>query len=149
MRIQKAVFILFISIICIFTACSNQPDEPPEASTTISGKKINLSKGGYHWGKKGDFSNQMTIADTASPNQIAKELEATTVEQESVAKIVFSDNSKPQLTYQYWEGEKPGKSLAIKGNKLTLPSKIGEYIIEVDATWPNGSASYTLFINVE
>ncbi|WP_218274859.1 hypothetical protein, partial [Pseudomonas sp. GP01-A3] len=61
----------------------------------------------------------------------------------------FSDHSKPQLTYHFWDEDQSGNSVSMKGNRITFPTKSGKYIIEINATWSNGDASYTLFIDVK
>lgn len=150
---KKIYIFLLLLVLFTVTGCTKIFDtEPPEAKAQINNKNISLIRGGYHWTtEEGNFftSTKTTIADAASPVQIAKEMIASPVEKGSEATIEFSDHSKPQLTYQFWDEDQPGKSISMKGNKLTFPPKSGKYIIEVNATWSNGDASYTLFVDVK
>ncbi len=145
---------IFLALVLFFiSGCTKVFDtEPPEAKALLKNKSISLIRGGYHWkSEEGNIfaSTKITIADAASPKQIAQELVASAVEKGSEATIAFSDHSKPQLTYHFWEGDQSGKSIPMEGNRITFPSKSGKYIIEVNATWSNGDASYTFVIDVK
>ncbi|MEH6938057.1 hypothetical protein V7056_09375 [Bacillus sp. JJ664] len=146
---KKAYMIFLVLLLMIVSGCTKVFDaEPPEAKAIIKNKEIALKRGGYHWTTEEGISTKTTIADAASPNQIAQNLIASSVEKGSEATIEFSDHSKPQLTYNFWEGDESGKSISMEGNKIIVPSTSGKYIIEVNATWSNGDVSYTFVIDV-
>lgn len=142
-----------VILLLIIAGCTKVFDtEPPQAKVVLKNNSISLKRGGYHWTtEEGNFftSTKTTIADAASPNQIAKELIASPVEKGSEATIEFSDHSKPQLTYHFWEGNRPGKPILMEGNKIQFPTNRGKYIIEVNAAWSNGDASYTFVFDVK
>lgn len=147
MEIRKLLFILISIALFIISGCSSS-SEPPDAIVTVNDKNIELSKGSYHWEEKGIFSKKAIIADAASPYQIAKQLEAITIDQSSVANIKFSDNSNPTLNAYLWKEKGRGKGLSLKENQITLPTQTGKYVIEVIAKWSNGDASYTFVVEV-
>ena len=154
MIIKKALFIILAAALFIISGCSGAgvplgSTEPPNATGSIDGQKIKLSRGSYHWEHKGLFSTTATVADAASPFQIAEELKPISVIQGAPAEIQFSDKSEPQLTAYLWKEDARGKELAIDEKQLTLPSEAGEYVVEVWAEWPNGNASYTFVVEVQ
>ncbi|WP_430510545.1 hypothetical protein [Gottfriedia solisilvae] len=147
---KKTYMIFLVLLLIIVSGCTKVFDtEPPEALAIIKNKEIALKRGGYHWTTEEGALTKATIADAASPNQIAQDLIASPVEKGSEATIKFSDHSKPQLTYNFWEGDQTGESISMEGNKITFPSNSGKYVIEVNATWSNGDASYTFVIDVK
>lgn len=152
---MKKTYLIFIVIwLLIVTGCTTKVSdtEPPQAKVLVNNKKILLKRGGYHWTTEvGNFfnSNQTTIADAASPNQIAQKFIASSVKKGSEATIEFSNHSKPKLTYQFWEDDQSGKPIIVEDNKIQLPTTLGQHIIEVHATWSNGDASYTFLIEVK
>jgi hypothetical protein len=152
--IKKALFIILAAALFIISGCSNSrvplgAAEPPNATGAIDGREIKLSRGSYRWEHKGLFSTTATIADAASPFQIAEELKPISVIQGAPAEIQFSDKSEPQLTAYLWKEDARRKELAIDEKQLMLPSEAGEYVIEIWAEWPNGNASYTFVVEVE
>lgn len=145
---KKLLVILISMSLFIISGCSSL-SEPPNAFVTINDKKIELSKGGYHWEKKGIFSTTAIIADAASPYQIAKELEVIPIDQASVADVRFSDHLPPTLSAYLWEEKGREKELPVNGTQITLPTKTGKYVIEVWAEWSKGNASYTFVVEVK
>ena len=142
--------IFLVLLLMIVSGCTKVFDkEPPKANAIIKNKEIPLKRGGFHWTTEEGTLTKATIADAASPNQIAQDLIASPVEKGSQASIQFSDHSKPQLTYNFWDGDRSGKPISMEGNKITFPSNRGKYIIEVNATWSNEDASYTFVIDVK
>ena len=71
--------------------------------------------------------------DAAAPFQIAEEMEAKIVPQDSVGNIEFNDNTEPELNVYLWEGENRAKELSLKQNQLILPSQVGRYLIGIFA----------------
>lgn len=138
------IFLLFM----ILAGCSSV-SEPPDAIVKIKDKNLEVSKGTYQWETKGFFSTQAVIADAAAPFQIAAGMKPEPVKPGEVAKIEFSDKSKPNVQIFLWESEMRGKELPLNKNQLTLPTEKGIYTFEVSASWTNGDCSYTFVVEIK
>lgn len=148
MRTKKFIFILTITALFIISGCSNTT-EPPEAIVKINDENIDTTRGTYHWETDGLLTNNKIVADALAPFQIAEDMEAKILKQNSVVDVEFSDGSQPQLQAYLWENEARGKELSLKEAQITLPSQTGKHVIEIIAKWPNGDASYTFVVEVQ
>lgn len=147
MRIKNTISFFIATLLFIVSGCTSAP-KPPDATATIDGENIELSKGSYQWEEQGTITNAIDVP----PMERAKELEKTIIDRNSFATINFSDGSDPQLTANSWEevkGERRKKDLSLEGNQLKFPSKTGRYVFEIVAEWFNGDASYTFVVEVQ
>ncbi|PKG23134.1 hypothetical protein [Niallia nealsonii] len=144
------VIIIFavLAAVLVFRFCSSQ-GEPPEAFIKINGKDITMKRGSYQWTSRYLLSYSTEIADAASPNQIAENMEAVGIKQKSVGDIAFHDDSNPKIHAYIWSGTERSKELTIKNNKLTLPAELGKHVIEVETKWKKGNASYTFVVDIQ
>jgi len=82
---RKSLFVLITLAFFIISGCLDRTEQPkgrggpPNATITIAGKDVSLTRGAYRWEEKGPFSANVTTVDAASPYQIAKQLEAAIV----------------------------------------------------------------------
>jgi hypothetical protein len=62
----------------------------------VDGNEYKMIRGGYRWEWKEGFVNRVRLTDAASPNQIAKDLKAITLEANQKINIEIEEN--PQLS---------------------------------------------------
>lgn len=146
---KRTVFLLAM-IMATLLGCQNEPKEPkepPNAYLEVDGKKIDLTKGGYQWEIGKGVEREVTVADTASPDQIAENLAEIKVKNE--ARVVFSDESEPQIIAFLWEKDKRTSELLTKGQTIEFPKEKGTYVIELGGSWDNGDCTYVMKVKVE
>lgn len=144
------LMILFCSFLLIAGCTKQSAERPPQLTLQFpDGQEIDARIGTYEWEVKGFLSSQHIIADSASPYMIANELEPIVVKPNAIVTMQYSDGSTPTVNAYLWEQNVQGPMLVANSQQITLPSIEGKAIIEVQADWPTGNASYTFLVEVE
>ncbi|MGG0485249.1 hypothetical protein ABEY65_17780 [Priestia aryabhattai] len=149
MRDKKYLLLILLVFLLFLNGCStNIRKEPPQLIATVNKERIEATRGTYQWETKNFLSNTTTVADAASPFQIAQNIKPQTVKVNSTVNVEFNDQSQPKVHAYLWDKEERTKELSLDQNQVILPSKRGKYVIEISSKWTNGDASYTLVVNV-
>ncbi|MQR86877.1 hypothetical protein GFV16_13235 [Bacillus megaterium] len=150
MRDKKYLLLILLVVLLFSNGCStNIRKEPPQLIATVNKERIDATRGTYQWKTKNFMSNTTTVADAASPSQIAQNIKPQAVKVNSTVNVEFNDQSQPKLHAYLWDKEERTKKLSLDQNQVILPSERGKYVIEISSQWPNGDASYTLVVNVQ
>lgn len=150
---RKLLFIIIGLIGLTFVGCVDVLEEAPETKIPnlkiiSDNQEISVEKGGYEWtAKVGLFREQHIVADTASPDQIAKEMTGDKVTTQSQLNLEFTE--KPdKVTVIPW-GEVKDVEYTSTEDTIIVPEKEGIYIFEVIGEWSQGKVSYTTKLIVE
>lgn len=148
---KKLLLILIGLMLFIFVGCSNEKDiNPyiPDLKVTYKEEDIFVTKGGYQWTTSVNlFKKQTTIADTASPDQIANSISSSKVLSEAELNLKFTYN--PDKVEVISWGELKDKKYTFDNNIITAPKEEGTYIFEIVGTWKENKASYIIKIIVD
>lgn len=147
---RKILYPLTVLLLFTFSGCSNNDKgnvEPnvPNLSIVCGNQNIVVEKGGFEWTTKDGLFNEKSIkVDSASPEQIAANMEGNTVIPESELKLEFSEKPK-EVTVIDWS-ESKNNAYIFKDNTISVPKESGTYIYEIIGKWAEGQVSYTIKI---
>ncbi|HAX73159.1 MAG TPA: hypothetical protein DCY20_06510 [Firmicutes bacterium] len=145
---KKLIFTLFILCLPLFVGCSNELATTPNLNVYSGEEEIAVVKGGYEWSRRINwFEKQVEVADAASPEQMAQQLDGDVVSGNSDLCLVFTE--KPDKVEVIAWGERKDVPFTATLDKISVPNQSGTYIYEILAQWPQGHVSYTIKIIVE
>lgn len=137
---KKLLSILTIIItIFISCSCSNSSDEQfniPTLTITANGEIIPIEYGCYKWTE----NNQGIVVDTASPDEIAKDMAGSKLPPKGTLNLKFT--KKPNKISVISWGKSKDENYTVTKNTITLPEKEGTYIFEIFGEWKEGNVSY-------
>jgi hypothetical protein len=150
--------LLLLLIIFLLLGCSSTQEQvteknsinkslPPKITLIVDGKNVTSIRGGYSW----SIDGKTEIADSPTPPELVKELEAVVVSSESKLRIGF-DNKPSSIDLTIWGNDvKTGKPLNqdLQDNVVSLPLNKGTYIYNIKATWKEGYANYAFKVEVQ
>lgn len=157
MKFKKWLLILVLFFSLALSACSsadaNDEEFPPRLTgiVLVNNQEYVMKQGGYKWTKKSSTGTQSITTDAASPNQIAEDLTAILIEEDSNITIEVEDNT--ELSVYQWNENGRINNIPLNEKKFSPPSIKGRYIYEVIADWSNGhvrgEVSYTFVVEVK
>ena len=139
--------ISLILVVLILTGCTNGfPNgihRPPEGKVILDDEHYSMIQSYYEWTEE-DFN----ITTTAYPNELEDKFETLVAEKGDT--LTFKIDKNPSsITVTKLNEDGTIDSVEIEDNKITLPSKEGYYIYELNTTWDQGKATFTFDINVK
>lgn len=147
---RKTLYLLIFLLIFTFSGCSNNDKEniganTPSLNIVCDNQSISVEKGGFKWTtKEWLFNKKSVVADSASPEQIAANMDGNTVLPQAELKLEFS--KKPnEVTVIDWSKSKDN-AYTLKDNSIIAPKESGIYIYEIIGKWDEGQVSYTIKI---
>lgn len=145
---KKILYALISLNILLFVGCNRTTKiSIPDLKISTNGFEILVSKGGYEWTNNVGLSSKETIiADTASPDQIAKTMNGNKVKPQSELILDFSE--KPNNVKVIPWGELKDTPYTFTDEKIIVPKEKGIYIYEVLGEWIQGYVSYTVKVIV-
>lgn len=147
---RKILYPLIFVLLFTFSGCSNvdkRSIEPntPSLSIVWDSQSVLVEKGGYKWTTKdGLFNEIFFVVDSASPDQIAANMEGNKVLPQSELKLKFSE--KPSEVAVIDWSESKDNVYTFKDNSIIVPKESGTYIYEIIGKWSQGQVSYTIKI---
>lgn len=136
---KKRLIIGFSIIIALFIIYSLQI---PNLKVSYQNTKVEVLKCPFSWDTL--FSNKR--ADYPTPPNLEKQINATTVEPESVLDFSFS-KEPTNFEVTLWN-DKP-KIYKSNNNGIVLPKEKGTYLFAVIGVWKNGQVLYIFKITVK
>lgn len=151
MRRVHVTMLLFPILAILIAGCGSEssvrsPDpsfrteEPPSLIGTAGTQEIHFLKGSYRW--------RNAIADAPTPDTLVQRETVYAVEPHSVLSLQFQGEGPAEIRGGIWKNE--GLSpLPIEGDRMTLPSEPGRYVLFVGGNWSDQDyGSYAAAIEV-
>jgi len=140
--------VLPILIVIILTGCNVLPTgihKQPEGQIIFDGKHYNMLPSKYEW-KEDDV--EVTLKGSPNMSEIADNFETLEVQKGDVLK--FKIDKDPNLISATKMNEDGTiENVEIKDEKITMPSKEGYFIYELNAIWNKGKESFVFDVNVK
>jgi len=143
---NKLVFPILIVI--ILTGCNVLPTgihNQPEGQIIFDGEHFNMLPSKYEW-KEDDV--EVTLKGSPNISEIADNFETLEVQKGDVLKFKI-DNNPNSITATKMNEDGTIENVEIKDEKITMPSKEGYYIYELNAIWNKGKESFVFDVNVK
>jgi hypothetical protein len=122
-------------------------EKPSKVIINVNGKTQEAVLGSYSW----DTSEKSIEVDSDSPTKLVDGKIPLSVTSDDVLKINFIPNRPAiELKIFQWIKNKRGQELRVSNDySFKAPTKEGEYILEMEVRWPEGSAHYAAKIIVK
>lgn len=143
---NKIVFPILIVI--ILTGCNVLPTgihKQPEGQIIFDGEHFNMLPSKYEW-KEDDV--EVTLKGSPNISEIADNFETLEVQKGDVLKFKIDNNPK-SITATKMNEDGTIENVEMKDEKITMPSKEGYYIYELNAIWNKGKESFVFDVNVK
>lgn len=143
---NKIVFPILIVI--ILTGCNVLPTgihKQPEGQIIFDGEHFNMLPIKYEW-KEDDV--EVTFKGSPNISEIADNFENLEVQKGDVLKFKIDNNPKSIIATKMNE-DGTIENVEMKDEKITMPSKEGYYIYELNAIWNKGKESFVFDVNVK
>ncbi|MCQ6557705.1 DUF4362 domain-containing protein [Paenibacillus mendelii] len=119
------------------------PTEPPIPSLTVDGVAVPYIGGGFSW----TTEHGTSMTDAAPVREGLEKVKAAKAAPGAVLNITFSYPPQKLIVLQS-EGEGGAIQVPVEQDAITLPSEAGVYMIELNAEWKEGHASYGTKIEI-
>ncbi|QPQ36604.1 MULTISPECIES: hypothetical protein [unclassified Lysinibacillus] len=140
--------IIPILIVIIMTGCNAFPKgvfKQPVGQVILDGAQYNMLPSKFEW-KEDDV--EMRLKGSPDINEIADNFETLDVKKGEILKFNI-EQSPIAITATKMNEDGTIENVEIKEEKITMPSKEGYYIYELDALWNNGKESFIFDVYVE
>ena len=146
---MKRMVALLMLLSFLLASCSDEINtddlKPPKLSIIIGDETIDPVLGSYSWGETNVFGQGVGIeADSDLPSTIADYQKPITVSSDSKVSIEF-EKQPTHYSIRTWDSGGQLDSY----DELDLSIHSGLNIFEVLASWPEGTGSYSLYLDVE
>ena len=139
---KKVLIIVSVFIAILLISLSIYNSQIPDLKLTQNNKEIKSLKCPYSW----NTLLKHEIRDYATPLELTKTLEATSVEPNTILNLNFNKKTD-NIEISLWS-EKSVKEL-IGMNAIGVPSEKGIYVYRVIGNWKQGTVGYVFKINVK
>jgi len=140
--------ISLILVVLILTGCTNGfPNgvvRQPEGKVILDDEHYAMIQSNYEWAEKNVHITQAS----STPEELVDEFETLVAEKGDTLKFKI-DKNPTSITVTKLNEDGTIDSVEIEDNKITLPSKGGYYIYELNTTWVQGKENFTFDINVK
>jgi len=143
---NKIVFPILIVI--ILTGCNVFPTgihKQPEGKVIFDDEHYTMIPSNYEW-KERDF--EVSQKGSLDISELADDFETLEVEKGDILKFII-DKDPISITATIMNEDGTFENAEIKDEKITMPSKEGYYIYELNARWDKGKESFIFDVNVE
>ncbi|MEK3981436.1 lipoprotein [Psychrobacillus sp. FSL K6-2836] len=143
---KKIILIILITV--IITGCNGFPNgtiSQPEGKVIIGDEQYTMMPSNYEW-KEDDI--EISTKSIHDINELAELFETIEVGKGDILKFEI-DQNPTSITVKKLNEDGTIDSVEIEDNKITLPSKEGYYIYELNTTWAQGKETFTFDINVK
>lgn len=140
--------VLPIVIVLILTGCNVLPagiHKQPEGQVIFDGEHYNMLPSKYEW-KEDDV--EVRLKRSPDISEIADNFETLEVEKGGILKFNI-DKSPISITATKMNEDGTIENVEIKDEKITMPSKEGYYIYELNAIWNKGKESFVFDVNIK
>lgn len=147
MRIGFILVLLLLVAGCVGKPASpNQNMEPPAVQLTIADEQIKTYRGTYSWSYFDVSSGQTTnvMADYAPPYEIVAIDQRANVNLAAPISLHFT-KEPTEVEINLWRNQAIVKTYS----SLEEIEEKGAYIIEIVATWKEGTATYVTALDIE
>ena len=148
---RKILFIIGVILFAFIGCAENKEIKVPNLNVTCNEKEIEVQKGGYSWTRKvGLFDSESIIADAASPEQIASEIDGDNITGVSELKLEFDREPEDfEVNYIDIYGDTKEVKYRVEDDSIVLLNDVGTYIFEIIGKWEEGQSSYIIKIVTE
>ncbi|MFJ7648474.1 hypothetical protein ACIQ1H_13005 [Lysinibacillus sp. NPDC097279] len=140
--------IIPILIVILMTGCNVFPKsvfKQPVGQVILDGEQYNMLPSKFEW-KEDDV--EMRLKGSPDINEIADNFETLDVKKGEILKFNI-EQSPIAITATKMNEDGTIENVEIKEDKITMPSKEGYYIYELNALWNNGKESFIFDVHVE
>lgn len=140
--------VLSILIVIILTGCDVLPTgihKQPEGQVILDGEHYNMLPSKYEWDED---DVEVTLKGSPDIREIADNFETLEVEKGDILKFKI-DKNPISITATIMNEDGTIDNVEIKDEKITMPSKEGYYIYELNAIWGKGKESFVFDVNVK
>ncbi|WP_432361305.1 hypothetical protein [Sporosarcina sp. UB5] len=152
---KNKLFILLLAV--ILSACGQQNGEngettfkqPPDLIVISNGNEVDAVLGTYSWTyDNGDGSFTGIEADSFGPTEIVKH-QSNPIKTKLGSEVVLDFGRIPnEIRVRIWDNNEVLREVEVEDNTFTTDEQ-GTIVYEVYATWEQGSAHYSVELNVE
>ncbi|MDQ0208854.1 YajG family lipoprotein [Alkalicoccobacillus murimartini] len=146
---MKRKIAMLVVLSFLLASCSDEMNtddiKPPELSISIGEETIDPVLGAYSWGETNVFGQGVSVSASSDlPVTIADYQEPITVASDSEVSIEF-EKQPTHYSVRTWDSEGQLDSY----DELDLSIHSGLNIYEILASWPEGTGSYSFYLDVE
>ena len=140
--------VLSTLIIALLNGCNGLPNgtvSQPEGKVIVDREQYTMMPYDFEW-----TEDNVEIKDLGSPNikELADEFPTLEVEKEESLKFDIDQNPL-SITVIKWNEDGLSDIVEMVDNQLTMPTKEGYYIYELQATWDKGKESFIFDVDVK
>ncbi|MFJ7733148.1 hypothetical protein ACIQXF_14765 [Lysinibacillus sp. NPDC097231] len=140
--------VLPILIVIILTGCNVFPTgihKQPEGQVIFDGEHYTMIPSNYEWK---DDGFEVRLKGSPDISEIADNFETLEVEKGDILKFKIEKNP---ISINVTKMNEDGtiENVEIKDEKITMPSKEGYYIYELNAIWNKGKETFVFDVNVK
>ncbi len=139
--IKKKILIVVFIAIALFISITIYRSQIPDLKIVHQNTKIEVMKCPFSW----DTLLSSHRWDYPTPPELAKEMNAITVEPQSILNLSFTKKPK-SFNVSLWN--ESSEEYPSNNNKIIAPTDKGTYIFAVIGYWDNGQVLYIFKINV-
>ena len=134
--------ILLLIVVGIIAGCNRFPSSntfnQAQGKVIIDGQEYTLIIDDYEWLESDLEFRKISSSDI---NDLAEDFDTLQADRGDKLKVEIEQNPS-SITLNQWNEDNTSKSIELKDNEITLPSKEGYYIYEVIVEWNKGKATY-------
>ncbi|MEK4170550.1 membrane lipoprotein lipid attachment site-containing protein [Lysinibacillus sp. FSL L8-0312] len=140
--------VLPILLVIILTGCNVFPTsvhKQPEGKVIFDDEHYTMISSNYEW-KNGDY--EVSLKGSSDISEIADNFETLEVEKGDILKFKI-DKNPISINATKMNEDGTIENVEIKDEKITMPSKEGYYISELNTLWDKGKETFVFDVNVK
>lgn len=140
--------VLPILVVIILTGCNVIPTnvhKQPEGKVIFDDEHYTMIPSNYEW-RDGDY--EVSLKGSSDITEIADNFETLEVEKGDILKFKI-DKNPISINATKMNEDGTTENVEIKDGKITMPSKEGYYIYELNTIWDKGKETFIFDVNVK